>query len=105
MRINWLWCGCTPSPLLLINPIVTENVRTRTRAFGLSTDSQILDVSAGLDLFLLTAPQKPLFTAVTQNFPNIPFLGTETLICLDLNWFWEVSEKSRDTPKIQESEL
>lgn len=101
MMINRLWFVCTLS-LLLINPIVSGNVRTRKELLA-SPDSQILDVSAGLDLFLLTAPQKPLFTAVTQNFPNIPFLGTEDLICLDLNWFWELSEKARGTPKIQES--
>lgn len=88
--------------VLLINPIVTGNVRTR-KALLASPDSQILDVSAGLDLFLLTAPQKPLLSAMTQNFFNIPFLGTEDLICLDLNWFWELSEQMRDTPKIPES--
>lgn len=99
-----LVCLCFAQAVLLINPIVTGNVRTRKELLA-SSDSQILDVSAGLDLFLLTAPQKPLFTAVTQNFLNIPFLGTEDLICLDLNWFSEVSEKTRGTLKIQESKL
>lgn len=74
--INRLWFACTSSLVLFINPIVTGNVRTRKELLA-SPDSQILDVSAGLDLFLLTAPQKLLlFTAVTQNFLNIPFPGT-----------------------------
>lgn len=100
-KINRLWVVCTLS-LRLINLIVRGNVRTRKELLA-SPDSQILDVSAGLDLFLLTVSQKPLFTAVTQNFPNIPFLGTGGLICLDLNWFWELSQKARGTPNIQES--
>lgn len=73
--INRLWFACTSSLVLFINPIVTGNVRTRKELLA-SPDSQILDISAGLDLFFLTAPQKLLFTAVTQNFLNIPFLGT-----------------------------
>lgn len=76
---------------LVTHPIVPEIVRTRQRTSHAS-DSQILTFCAGIALSLLTASQKPLFTAVTQIFPQYTFSGKRRLnLCGFLNQFREHS--------------
>lgn len=66
-----LYFGSSASYQLLCH----QEFENKTTDFGHSNDSQILTFSAGLALFLLTAPQKPLFTAMTQIFPQYTFSG------------------------------